>query len=98
MRAVLLLDTRIVLAEDAFAELVLWQVPRPVSGSTHSYKYRLAYVVNGVGVVRYDNETGKGDHRHVGEKESVDVFTSPDRLIEDFEREIARWNRKNRHA
>jgi predicted transcriptional regulator len=28
--------------------LVIWQVPEPVSGSRHRYKYRLAYVVRGV--------------------------------------------------
>ena len=63
MRAVLLLQTRIVFSESAFAELVLWRVPKPVAGSTHELKYRLAYVVDGVCAVRHDNEVGKGDHR-----------------------------------
>jgi hypothetical protein len=47
MKATLLIRDRIVLSESAFAELVLWQVPKPVSGSSHSFKYRLAYIVNG---------------------------------------------------
>ena len=47
MNAVELLRERIVFSEKAFAELVLWHVPTPVVGSTHSFKYRLAYVVNG---------------------------------------------------
>ena len=48
--------TRLVVGP-GFAELVVWEVPEPVSGSQHNYKYRLAYVVNGVCRVRYDNET-----------------------------------------
>lgn len=77
MKATELVRTRVVYTETAFAELVLWRVPKPVAGSGHSYKYRLAYVVDGVCVVRYDNEVGKGDHRHVGARESVYVFKTP---------------------
>jgi hypothetical protein len=54
-----------------FAELVLWSVPEPVTGSTHEFKYRLAYVVDGVCVVRYDNEVRKGDHRNRPAKSST---------------------------
>lgn len=95
MKAVELLRTRIVYTEVAFAELVLWQLHRPVPGSVHSFKYRVAYVVRGVCVLRYDNEAGKGDHRHVGGAESVYRFDGPDRLIADFQADIARWNHEN---
>lgn len=98
MKAVLLVRTRIVYSESAFAELVLWQLPKPVAGSGHSFKYRLAYVVHGVCVLRYDNEAGKGDHRHFGGDETAYRFATPDRLIADFERDIARWNDENSHA
>jgi hypothetical protein len=98
MTAVQLLRTRITYADTAFAELVLWQVPKPVAGSGHRFKYRLAYVVRGECVLRYDNEDGKGDHRHFGGKESAYVFTAPERLIADFQRDIARWNRENRNS
>ena len=38
--------------------------------SVHSpWRNRLAYVVRGVCVLRYDNEAGKGDHRHFGSGE-----------------------------
>lgn len=98
MKAIQLVQTRIIYSEAAFAELVLWRVPSPVTGSDHLFKYRLAYVVRGVCVLRYDNEAGKGDHRHFGERESVYRFTSPDRLIADFQRDIARWNDENSDA
>ena len=95
MKAIELVRTRIAFSETAFAELVLWQVPKPVAGSAHGFKYRLAYVVGGVCVVRYDNEVGKGDHRHFNGKESTYNFRTPDKLIADFQRDIARWNREN---
>lgn len=98
MKAVQLARNRIVYSETAFAELVLWQIPQPVSGSAHAFKCRLAYAVRGECVLRYDNEAGKGDHRHVDGKESRYAFTSPDQLIADFQRDIARWNDENRNS
>ena len=95
MRAVELLRTRIAFSETAFAELMLWRLPEPVTGSAHEFNYRLAYVVDRVCVVRYDNEAGKGDHRHFGEKESNYTFHTPEKLLADFERDIERWNREN---
>lgn len=98
VKATELLRTRVVLSDDVFAELVLWRVPKPLPGSTHSFKYRLAYVVGGKCVVRFDNEAGKGDHRHVDDVERSYVFESPEKLLADFQADIARWNRENRHA
>jgi hypothetical protein len=98
MKAINLIQTRIVYAEDAFAELVLWRLPKKLLGSAHLYKYRLAYVVGGVCVLRYDNEAGKGDHKHVGEIESDYVFVDSNQLIVDFQADILRWNDENNHA
>lgn len=95
MKAVRLVGTRIVFDESAFAELVLWRLAKPLAGSEHAYKYRLAYVVRGECVVRYDNEAGKGDHRHVGANESDYCFSTPEKLIADFQIDIARWNHEN---
>jgi len=98
MRATQLVRARIAYSETAFAELVLWQVQRPVAGSLHLFKYRLAYVVAGECVLRYDNEAGKGDHRHFGSVESAYRFTTPDQLIVDFQDDITRWNDENRDS
>jgi hypothetical protein len=35
-------------------------------------------------LVLYDNEPGKGDHQHYGDREEPYQFTSPERLIDDF--------------
>ena len=98
MKAVELLHDRVVYAEDAFAELVLWQLPKPLEGSRHFYKYRLAYIVRGESVLRYDNEAGKGDHRHYGSREREYAFSTPEKLIADFQRDIKRWNDENYHS
>ena len=62
----------------------MWRVPVPVVGSAHAYKYALAYVVGGECVLRYDNEAGKGDHRHVGALEVPYRFTTPDAVAGGF--------------
>jgi Family of unknown function (DUF6516) len=98
MKATLIARTRIVYSADSFAELVLWRVPNPVPGSAHDFKYRLAYVVEAVCVVRYDNEIGKGDHRHFGAAENPYRFSTPERLVNDFQKDIARWNNENSHS
>lgn len=98
MKAAQLIHTRIIYSESAFAELVLWRLPKPTEGSLHGFKYRLAYVVRGECVLRYDNEVGKGDHQHFEGKESTYLFTTPDQLIIDFQHDIARWNHENRNS
>ena len=93
MPAELLLDERHVLSETAFAELVVWRVPAPVRGSAHRFRYRLALVVDGECVMRYDNEAGKGDHRHAGETEARYRFKSSEQLLADFWVDVERWRR-----
>ena len=88
MKAKALIDTRLVYAENAFAELVLWRLPQPLAGSTHRFKYRLAYVVAGECVICYDNEAGKGDRRHIRNRESSYVFVDVETLLADFQRDI----------
>jgi hypothetical protein len=73
MKAELLLKERLSQGENSFAELVLWRVPVSVTGSAHPFKYRLAFIVDGVCVLRYDNEVGKGDHKHVGGRNGLCV-------------------------
>ncbi len=93
MTARLLLRERRIIAEDRFAEIVIWRLRRPTEGSPHLFKYRMAFVVDGVCVLRFDNETGKGDHKHLGEIEVPYVFTTLEQLVIDFWDEIARWRR-----
>ncbi|CDH44694.1 MAG: hypothetical protein IPL59_25860 [Candidatus Competibacteraceae bacterium] len=96
MKAQPLFNRRIQIDETAFVELVTWTLPHAVPGSVHRYKYRMALVVRGVCVLRYDNESGKGDHRHWGEQETPYAFTDIDRLVADFLNDVTRW--RNEHS
>jgi hypothetical protein len=47
--------------------------------------------VEGECVLRYDNDAGKGDHRHLGTREMPYVFVSVDQLLDDFLADVAAW-------
>ena len=70
--------------DGSILEVVIWKVPKPVPPTEHGYKYRAVYVVDGVRIVGFDNERGKGDHCHMDGKELPYTFTSVDELLEDF--------------
>lgn len=74
-------------------EIKIWQLQAPSSDKPHGYKYRVAYIVNGIRVIGYDNSEGKGDHRHYGKKEAAYSFRGIDRLLEDFSNDIDRYKR-----
>jgi len=69
---------------NGFIEVVIWNVPKPVPPSEHPFKYSLVYIVNGDRVVGYDNERGKGDHKHIGSQEFSYAWESPSKLMADF--------------
>lgn len=98
MQATLLIRRRIAYSASSFAELVLWRLPKPVPGCTHSFKYRLAFVVRCECVLRYDNESGKGDHRYYKGTESFYAFETPDELLSAFQQDITRYRRENSDA
>jgi hypothetical protein len=91
MIAKLMLNERHILSDNVFADMVVWSLSSPVSKSHHSFKYRLALVVEGNCVLRYDNELGKGDHKHIGEDEIPYVFTSTQALLKDFWNDVDNW-------
>jgi Family of unknown function (DUF6516) len=91
MDAELMLKEHQVVGEDAFVELVVWRLFSSVVGSKHFFKYRLALVVKGHCVLRYDNEQGKGDHKHCGSEEIPYNFTTPEKLIDDFWGDVEDW-------
>jgi hypothetical protein len=70
--------------EGAILEVVVWKVPAPVPPTEHGYKYNAVYVLDGIRVVAFDNERGKGDHCHSDGVEMHDTFVSVAQLIEDF--------------
>ena len=91
MKARLLQKERIRLGDKRFVEIVVWQVPNPVPGSAHGFKYRMVLVVNEVSTLRYENEAGKGDHKHVGKREIPYEFASVSQLLADFMNDVSKW-------
>ncbi len=86
-KARLLLRTRTAV-HGGLVEMTVWSVPSPVPPSQHAFKYRLVFVRDGQRVVGYDNERGKGDHKHMGGRESRYRFTDIDTLVSDFLRDV----------
>jgi len=79
---------RLILSRRAFVEIVIWRLPKPLLESRHAFKYRLAYIANQRCVLRFDNEAGKGDHKHLNEIETPYTFTTLDTLQADFWAEV----------
>jgi len=94
MRATLITRFKDVTPEGDVIELVVWRLPKPLPPCAHDCKYRAVYIVRGERVVGFDNEQGEGDHQHVRGRERPYVFTTIDRLIEDF---IAAVDTARRH-
>ena len=94
MSAELLLRTRLALSETEFVEIVIWRVPAPVRGSPHHFKYRLVLVSEGICVLRYDNEAGKGDHKHLDDREVPFDFTDLEQLQADFWADVMDWRNR----
>src|SRR5258708_39984359 len=92
-RATLLIRERVVYPDGAVAAIVVWSVPSSVESSRHGFKYRLACVVGGRRVIGYDNERGKGDHRHARGAERSYKFQSIDRLLADFVADVEAFRR-----
>lgn len=88
MKAQALVQRKEVRDDGTIVEIVVWQLPEPLPPCEHRYKYRLAYVENGRCVVRYDNERGKGDHRHIDGVENDYGFVSLAQLLADFRNDV----------
>lgn len=70
--------------DGAIREMIVWQLPESVLGSEHTYKYSFFYGKDGERIVGYDNERGKGDHKHLGEIQHPYTFIDIQQLVNDF--------------
>jgi hypothetical protein len=93
MKARLLQRNKVLVGHDLWVQIVVWVVPVSVRGSAHEYKYSFALIDKDRCVLRYDNEAGKGDHKHIGEEEVPYVFWTMDRLQDDFWTDVERYQR-----
>ncbi len=85
VNATAVLEVKREFANGSILEIVVWQIPQPTPERPHRYKYRLNYSLSdGSTLVRYDNEAGKGDHKHIRNVEQPYAFSNIKQLLADF--------------
>ena len=89
MKATRIFHDKALLPEGLVVEMTIWRLPGSNQERPHGLKYSLFCGRPGERLVCYDNERGKGDHRHVQGVESPYKFHSPERLIDDFLADVA---------
>jgi hypothetical protein len=83
-----------ILSDGSLVEMVIWRLPSKTPERPHGIKYRLYYgLKDGRCLVRYDNELGKGDHRHYGDQEEPYQFNDVETLVRDFLEDVAKARR-----
>jgi Family of unknown function (DUF6516) len=71
-------------ASGEIVEIKVWHLPIASAERPHGLKYSFFYGRDGQRLVGFDNERGKGDHRHILDREEKYEFISIDRLMADF--------------
>lgn len=90
MKAKLIYHSKDVDYNGDILEIAIWEVPIS-KDKPHGFKYSMAYMANNKRVIGYDNAEGKGDHRHIKDKEFTYKFKSIDKLFDDFKNDIKRF-------
>ncbi|MGA7386122.1 MAG: DUF6516 family protein [Methylocella sp.] len=72
----------------ATVQIKIWRLPKPTVERPHGLKYSLFYGRDDQRIIGYDNETGKGDHRHYRDREERYEFTTFETLVSDFWRDV----------
>jgi hypothetical protein len=89
MRAQKLHHSKVPVFDGSVIEIAIWQLPEVTKERPHGLKYRCNYSLpDGASLVRYDNESGKGDHKHIGNVEEPYVFSTIEQLFTDFFNDI----------
>jgi hypothetical protein len=86
--ASLIRSDKLLLPDGGIIQIRIWRLPTASIERPHGLKYSLFYGRPGIRIVGYDNEAGKGDHRHHHGREEAYVFTSLEKLIDDFMRDV----------
>jgi hypothetical protein len=84
VKARLVIDDKIVFEDGSILQVRIWSAPRPVPPAIHGYKCCLFFGRPGRRLVGFDNERGKGDHKHILGEETADTFVSIEQLLRDF--------------
>lgn len=88
MHAELLVSQKLILDDGAIVEIRVWRLPAASAERPHGLKYSLFYGKSGERIVGYDNEAGKGDHRHYRGRQEAYAFSTYEKLIGDFAADV----------
>jgi hypothetical protein len=88
--ATLIYDRKLLLPDGMILQVRIWRLPQANAERPHGLKYSLFYGRPGERIIGYDNEAGKGDHRHYRDREEPYVFETMDKSIADFEADVKR--------
>jgi hypothetical protein len=95
MKAKRLFYDKAVLPDGGVVEMMIWQLPAPSAERPHGLKYSLFYGRDGERIVGYDNERGKGDHKHLGVTQMPYRFVNMEKLVADFLADVERLTHGN---
>lgn len=90
-RATLVIDRKLNRVDGSIIQAMVWELPVPLTGSLHHFKYRLYFGKDGTCIVRFDNEQGKGDHKHIRGVEYPYQFKDIATLLKDFREAIREY-------
>jgi len=83
MKAQQIFYDKAVLPNGCIVEMTIWQLPNVSTERPHGLKYSLFYGRDGIRLVGYDNERGKGDHKHIRDVETRYKFVSVEKMVAD---------------
>lgn len=90
MKAVRIFYDKAVLSDGAIVQMAIWRLPNATKERPHGLKYSLFYGGPYGRIVGYDNESGKGDHKHIREVETSYQFLNVETMVADFLADVER--------
>jgi hypothetical protein len=96
MKAVRIFYDKTVLPDGAIVQMTIWQLPHATQERPHGLKYSLFYGGQDGRIVGYDDEIGKGDHKHIRAAQTRYRFTDVETLVADFLADVERI--RNEHS
>jgi hypothetical protein len=88
-KAELVYHDKAFLDDGLIVEMTIWRLQIRTTERPHALKYSLFFGRSGERIVGYDNERGKGDHRHYRNREEAYRFTTIEALVADFLADVA---------
>ena len=90
MKAAKIFYDKVIFSDGAIVHMIIWQLPRSTQERPHGLKYSLFYGGQDGHIVGYDNESGKGDHKHIRDVQTRYKFVNVEAMVTDFLADVER--------